>query len=222
MGSGVVRGDVHLGRRLLRSGPGRDARGELYELLAPFSGQLAAPPGHGRPGRSPGRSARSPRPSSATSRPRATLPRPPRSRSGSARRCSSPAPGPAGPGRSSPAAGPRTSSARGTCSSRPTETAVRLGAAGTSREVEEARDEPRRVVMLAESIPGLVPDTFLASLDSDEWEALNELGFRRSFPRGAILMFQNEPDARVMLLLAGTREGHAPGPRRPRDPAQHP
>jgi CRP/FNR family cyclic AMP-dependent transcriptional regulator len=58
-------------------------------------------------------------------------------------------------------------------------------------------------MMLAESIPGLVPDTFLASLDSDEWEALSGLGVRRSFPRGAILMFQNEPDERVMLLLAG-------------------
>jgi CRP-like cAMP-binding protein len=58
----------------------------------------------------------------------------------------------------------------------------------------------------AESIAGLVPDTFLASLDSDEREALSGLGVRRRFPRGAILMFKSEPDERVMLLLAGSRK----------------
>jgi CRP-like cAMP-binding protein len=47
------------------------------------------------------------------------------------------------------------------------------------------------------------PGTFLASLNSDEREALQGLGVRRNFPRGAVLMFQNEPDGRVMLLLAG-------------------
>jgi CRP/FNR family cyclic AMP-dependent transcriptional regulator len=47
------------------------------------------------------------------------------------------------------------------------------------------------------------PGTFLGLLDSDEREALNGLGVRRSFPRGAPLMFQNEPDGRLMLLLAG-------------------
>ena len=30
-----------------------------------------------------------------------------------------------------------------------------------------------------------------------------QLGVRRSFPRGAMLMFQNEPDERLMLLLGG-------------------
>ena len=49
----------------------------------------------------------------------------------------------------------------------------------------------------------VAPGTFIASLNSDEREALHELGVRRSFPRGAALMFQNEPDGRVMLLLAG-------------------
>jgi CRP/FNR family cyclic AMP-dependent transcriptional regulator len=52
-------------------------------------------------------------------------------------------------------------------------------------------------------VTGLAPGTFLASLNSDEREALNGLGLRRSFPRGTVLMFQNEPDARVMLLLVG-------------------
>jgi len=47
-----------------------------------------------------------------------------------------------------------------------------------------------------------VPGTFLAALSSNERKALGELGLPRSFPRGAVLMFQNEPDARVMLLLA--------------------
>ena len=49
----------------------------------------------------------------------------------------------------------------------------------------------------------VAPGTFLASLSSDEREALIELGVRRSFPRATVLMFQNEPDGRVMLLLAG-------------------
>jgi CRP/FNR family transcriptional regulator, cyclic AMP receptor protein len=47
------------------------------------------------------------------------------------------------------------------------------------------------------------PETFLGSLDSGEREALEPLGVRRSFPRGAVLMFQNEPDGRLMLLLEG-------------------
>jgi CRP-like cAMP-binding protein len=50
---------------------------------------------------------------------------------------------------------------------------------------------------------GVAPGTFLASLNSDEREALRGVGVRRSFPRGTVLMFQNEPDARLMLLLAG-------------------
>jgi CRP/FNR family transcriptional regulator, cyclic AMP receptor protein len=52
-------------------------------------------------------------------------------------------------------------------------------------------------------VTGLASGTFLASLNSDEREALNGLGLRRRFPRGTVLMFQNEPDGRVMLLLAG-------------------
>ena len=54
-----------------------------------------------------------------------------------------------------------------------------------------------------ESIIKLAPDTFLALLSSQEREALQGLGVQRSFPRGAMLMFQNEPGERVMLLLAG-------------------
>jgi CRP/FNR family transcriptional regulator, cyclic AMP receptor protein len=47
------------------------------------------------------------------------------------------------------------------------------------------------------------PGTFLELLNDDEREALHGLGVRRSFRRGAVLMFQNEPDGRVILLLAG-------------------
>jgi CRP/FNR family cyclic AMP-dependent transcriptional regulator len=47
------------------------------------------------------------------------------------------------------------------------------------------------------------PGTFLELLKSDERAALHGLGVRRSFPRGTALMFQNEPDGRVMLLLVG-------------------
>lgn len=55
----------------------------------------------------------------------------------------------------------------------------------------------------AESAIDLAPETLLALLSSQEREALLALGVRRSFPRGAVLMFQNEPDERVMFLLAG-------------------
>lgn len=55
----------------------------------------------------------------------------------------------------------------------------------------------------------LAPGTFLATLNSDEREALQGLGVRRTFPRGSALMFQNEIDGRVM------RYEHAPyGPLR--------
>ncbi len=54
-----------------------------------------------------------------------------------------------------------------------------------------------------EYMTDVAPGTFLASLNSDERDALHGLGVRRTFPRSTVLMFQNEPDARVMLLLAG-------------------
>jgi CRP/FNR family cyclic AMP-dependent transcriptional regulator len=52
-------------------------------------------------------------------------------------------------------------------------------------------------------LSGVAPGNFLGLLNNDERAALNELGVRRSFQRGAVLMFQNEPDAGVALLLAG-------------------
>jgi CRP-like cAMP-binding protein len=50
---------------------------------------------------------------------------------------------------------------------------------------------------------GFLADTFLALLSEQERESLYAIGVRRSFARGALLMFQHEPDDRVMLLLAG-------------------
>lgn len=47
------------------------------------------------------------------------------------------------------------------------------------------------------------PRTFLASLNSEEREALQRLGIRRSFQRGAAVMFQDEPDERVIILSTG-------------------
>lgn len=47
------------------------------------------------------------------------------------------------------------------------------------------------------------PGTFMALLDQPEREALDGLGVSRSFPRGALLMFQQEPGERVMILLGG-------------------
>ena len=49
----------------------------------------------------------------------------------------------------------------------------------------------------------LVGSTFLGLLTDAERDALYGLGMRRSFPRGAVLMFEREPGERVMLLLAG-------------------
>src|SRR5271166_134910 len=54
-----------------------------------------------------------------------------------------------------------------------------------------------------ESTIRLASETFLALLSDAEREGLHGLAVRRSFPRGAVLMFQHEPDERVMLLLAG-------------------
>jgi CRP/FNR family transcriptional regulator, cyclic AMP receptor protein len=48
-----------------------------------------------------------------------------------------------------------------------------------------------------------VDGTFLASLSDAESESLYATGVVRSHPRGAALMFQDEPDDRTMILLAG-------------------
>src|SRR5437763_1111527 len=50
---------------------------------------------------------------------------------------------------------------------------------------------------------GLAADSFLAGLNEGERQALLEIGLRRSFPRGAVLIYQDEPDDRVMIVLAG-------------------
>ena len=60
--------------------------------------------------------------------------------------------------------------------------------------------------------PVYTPGTFLARLDGDEQAALLALGRERSFPRGAILMYEGDPGEQVMILLAGrvkvTRADH--------------
>lgn len=48
-----------------------------------------------------------------------------------------------------------------------------------------------------------VPGTFFAQLADGERQGLLGLGVQRRFPSGTILMFEHEPDERVMLLLAG-------------------
>jgi CRP/FNR family transcriptional regulator, cyclic AMP receptor protein len=50
---------------------------------------------------------------------------------------------------------------------------------------------------------GAVAGSFVALLDQTEREALYDLGIRRAFPRGSLLMFEQEPGERVMILLAG-------------------
>ena len=50
---------------------------------------------------------------------------------------------------------------------------------------------------------GLSAASFLGGLDDAERRSLLEIGLRRSFPRGAVLIYQDEPDDRVMIVLAG-------------------
>jgi CRP-like cAMP-binding protein len=47
-----------------------------------------------------------------------------------------------------------------------------------------------------------IPTSFLARLSESE-QALEALGIRRTFPRGALLMFEHEPAERVMIILTG-------------------
>ena len=49
----------------------------------------------------------------------------------------------------------------------------------------------------------MLAGTFLARLAEPEQAALRELGISRSFPSGSVLMFQDEHDERLMLLLGG-------------------
>ena len=71
-----------------------------------------------------------------------------------------------------------------------------FGAAGWAHQkMAEVRETKSR--------PELVSSTFLGLLTDAERDALYELGMRRSFARGAVLMFEREPGERVMLLLAG-------------------
>lgn len=55
-----------------------------------------------------------------------------------------------------------------------------------------------------DATPGpFVPGSFLARLQPDERTALLELGVRRTLPSGAMVIFEREPEDRVMLLLGG-------------------
>lgn len=56
-----------------------------------------------------------------------------------------------------------------------------------------------------------VPGTFLSRLTPEERVAVEALGRRTSFPRGSVIMFEGEPEERLILILAGrvkvTRSG---------------
>jgi CRP/FNR family transcriptional regulator, cyclic AMP receptor protein len=59
--------------------------------------------------------------------------------------------------------------------------------------------------------PDLVAGTFLSRLTPDERESVEALGRPTSFPRGSVIMFEGEPEERLVLVLAGrvkvTRNG---------------
>src|SRR5271165_155602 len=56
-----------------------------------------------------------------------------------------------------------------------------------------------------------VAGTFLSRLTPEERVAVEALGRRASFPRGSVIMFEGEPEERLILILAGrvkvTRSG---------------
>jgi CRP/FNR family transcriptional regulator, cyclic AMP receptor protein len=47
------------------------------------------------------------------------------------------------------------------------------------------------------------PGTFAGLLTEEERAALEKLGVRRRFPRGSVLILENDPGQRVLLLLSG-------------------
>jgi CRP/FNR family transcriptional regulator, cyclic AMP receptor protein len=57
--------------------------------------------------------------------------------------------------------------------------------------------------MVVEEHPARSTGTFLERLTEQERPGILELGVRRTFPKDAILMIQDEHDDRLMLLLAG-------------------
>ncbi len=74
--------------------------------------------------------------------------------------------------------------------------------AGQTRTLRS--DEANQQDVMSDGLEtGLVPGTFFALLDEREREVLRGLGVLRKFPARAMLMFENEPSERVMLLLEG-------------------
>jgi CRP-like cAMP-binding protein len=54
--------------------------------------------------------------------------------------------------------------------------------------------------------------TFFERLTVQEREEILELGIQRSFPRATVLMFEGEPEERVMLLISGRVKATRVGP----------
>ena len=61
---------------------------------------------------------------------------------------------------------------------------------------------------IAEPTPG----TFFARLTAEEREGIAPLGVEHSFPRGTVLMFEGEPEERLMLVTAGRVKAGRIGP----------
>jgi len=56
---------------------------------------------------------------------------------------------------------------------------------------------------MGEPTPSLVAGTFLARLTPEERAAVEALGRPASFPRGSMIMFEGEPEERLILILGG-------------------
>src|SRR5271154_1937510 len=58
----------------------------------------------------------------------------------------------------------------------------------------------------------LVEGTFLARLEPSEREAVEAIGRPTSFPRGSVIMFEGEPEERLVLVLGGRVKVTRTGP----------
>lgn len=83
---------------------------------------------------------------------------------------------------------------------------MRRQGARIDHAAREARATGRRAQMTAtppQQRAEPVPGSFLAALDDHQRSELEQLGVTRAFPRASMLMFEREPDERVVILLRG-------------------
>lgn len=79
----------------------------------------------------------------------------------------------------------------------------RVSGERTQAVAENSADQAVRAATSAAGVALPAPGTFLDLLTSPEREAIMAIGHERKFPRGAVLMYQDEPADRIVILLDG-------------------